>query len=238
MKVLIMKILIYDDSNEDVENLKNCLDNFMSKKQIAYQVDVCQDSNYFLQEMEQYDLIFLDVELKDENGIELGMQLRNKNIDTRIIITSSYAKYLIDGYKIQADRYFIKPINQEDFDLEMEAVLQRYYQKYAGFEDERISPRKIYYHEIMYIEFLGRKTLLHLSSNKVLATNYPLKYWFEKLKDYSFGQSHKSFIVNFDYIDDFTNMDIKLTNQELVPVSRRFKKQFIDEYTNYLHRTL
>ena len=49
-----MKILIYDDSNEDVENLKNCLDNFMSKKQIAYQVDVCQDSNYFLQEMEQY----------------------------------------------------------------------------------------------------------------------------------------------------------------------------------------
>ena len=160
-----MKILIYDDSNEDVENLKNCLDNFMSKKQIVYQVDVCQDSNYFLQEMEQYDLIFLDVELKDENGIELGMQLRNKNIDTRIIITSSYAKYLIDGYKIQADRYFIKPINQEDFDLEMEAVLQRYYQKYAGFEDERISPRKIYYHEIMYIEFLGRKTLLHLSSN-------------------------------------------------------------------------
>ena len=70
-----MKILIYDDSNEDVENLKNCLDNFMSKKQIAYQVDVCQDSNYFLQEICEIVIFFLS--LKRAVGQDVSRVLIN-----------------------------------------------------------------------------------------------------------------------------------------------------------------
>ena len=72
------------------------------------------------------DLLFLDMEINEENGIDIGLELQELKHDCRIIITTSYSKYAIDGYKIHADRYFIKPINQLEFNLEMEAIIKKY----------------------------------------------------------------------------------------------------------------
>ena len=232
-----MKVLICDDNQSDIESLKVCLNEFIKNKDLTLDITVVNNGKDLLVLASQFELIFLDIELQDENGIELGMQLRKQCPDIRIVITSSYAKYLVDGYKIQADRYFIKPIEYQNFKIEMEAVLERYLKYYAGFDDLKIAPRKIYYHEILYVEFLGRKTLLHLK-DQTLSTNYPLKYWIALLKDYAFGQSHKAFLVNFEYVGGFTNLDVKLTNQELVPLSRRFKQQFISQYSQYLHQVI
>lgn len=64
------------------------------------------------------------MEIHNEKGIDLGLELNKINHNCRIVITTSYSKYAIDGYKIHADRYFIKPINQLEFNLEMRAVIK------------------------------------------------------------------------------------------------------------------
>lgn len=233
-----MKILIYDDNIQDIENLKSCIKHFFDKKNISYSLDICKDSSYLLSNAFTYDVLFLDIEIGDENGIELGMQLRKLASTSRIIIVSQFTKYLIEGYKIQADRYFIKPIVQEVFDQEMENVISNYFKQHVGFMDTSISASKIYLKDILYIEFFDRKTILHLENGSMISTSYTLKYWLDKLSGFSFGQPHKSFIVNFTHIKEFETQDILLTNKERIPLSRHFKKEFESSYIESLHRIL
>ena len=124
------------------------------------------------------------------------------------------------------------------FEIEFASVISDYLFKTAGFTDTSIFPRKIYYHEILFVEFIGRKTLLHLTSGKVIFTNYPLKYWIEKLSDYDFAQSYKSFYVNLRLISNITNNEIIMNNNESIPLSRLYKKDFNDKYIECLRRRL
>ena len=61
-----------------------------------------------------------------------------------MIITSRYKKYLIDGYRIRADQYFLKPIQEVVFNTEMEDELYLFQIKYSGFYDENLSKQKYY----------------------------------------------------------------------------------------------
>lgn len=233
-----MRILIFEDNKNDINHLKRCCKCFFEKRNISYEIDVCENIDFLFKQINQYDLLFLDMKMDTINGIEVGIKVRNLNENCRIIITSNYTEYLIDGYKINADRYFIKPISQEVFDIEMEAVIHRYFRNCESFFDESISDRKIYYREILYVDYFERRTRIHLTDGTVLITNDSLKYWIEKLGNTSFGQSHKAYVVHFDSISEFTPQDIILTTGQRIPLSRKYKKDFKQKYYDYLHHTL
>lgn len=231
-----MKILIYDDNKNDVENLINCIQSFLHLKKISAEIYVCKNTTQLLEKAELSDLVFLDIEIGNENGIEIGLKLKQLINKPRIIITSLFSKYLIDGYKIHADRYFIKPIKQEEFNLEMENIIQNYFEQHIGITDLNICKEKILLKDIVYVEFKDRKTLLHFLSGTTLTTPYSLKHWANILYDYSFGQPHKSFIINFKHISAFTKQDVVMINGYLIPLSRHFKNEFNKQYMESLHR--
>ena len=148
-----MNILIYDDNLKDIEHLLFCLNGLFQKTNLDYQTHICKSKTEVIQNISKADLLFLDMEIHNEKGIDLGLELNTINHNCRIVITTSYSKYAIDGYKIHADRYFIKPINQLEFNLEMRAVIKKYIKKSVGFYDDKISPYKIFVQDILYIEF-------------------------------------------------------------------------------------
>lgn len=232
-----MKIAVYDDNQIDIDNLKSCIHSFFQKNNIEYELEICSTTNQLLKNINYYDILFLDIEIRNENGIDIGLQLRNKHINTTIIITSKYQKYLIDGYKIQADRYFIKPINQDYFNMEMTNIMERYFRQQKYFIDEKISNTKIYFNDILYIETFDRKSIIHLKSGIVLNTPYILKYWIDLLDNNMFGQPHKSFIVNYAHIEKINNQDI-IIHKKNIPLSRHFKETFENRYYESLHRIL
>lgn len=236
----MLKILIYEDNINDYQNLTRCIDSFFSQNNIDYSITQCNNSKFLFNVINNFDLLFLDIEIGEENGIEIGLKIRKSNPEIpRIIITSSFSKYLLDGYKINADRYFLKPIHQNEFNIEMDAILRKYLNKYLGFYDPSISNQKILFKNIMYIEFSERKTKIHLINNRVLSTNYPLKHWINLLKnEYQFSQCHKAFIVNFYHISTFQELDITLKNEVKIPLSRHFKKELKNNYYNFLQLTI
>lgn len=231
-----MKILIYDDTKEDIMSLCRCLESFFKSRGYDYKIDICENTDFLLNNLSNYDLIFLDVEINDENGINIGLKIRELNKDIKIIIISNYQKYLIDGYKVHADRYFVKPLSQREFDIDFENIVINYFQNYEGFYDINLQVNKIYYKDILYIDFFDRKTRVHFSNSKIIITSYPLKYWEEFIKDKSFSKPHKSFIINLQHISGFTKNDVILINEELIPLSRHYKKEFDLDYMNYLHK--
>lgn len=234
-----MKILIYEDNDNDTYSIKNLIDNYFLNKPINYEIVECTSTSFLFENIDNWDLIFLDIEINKENGIEIGKEIRKKNSDARIIIISNYSKYLIDGYKIQADRYFLKPIKQDEFNIEFENVINRYLKEYEGIFDEKIQKKKIYFKDIVYVEFADRKTKIHLLNSKEIITPYPLKYWEEILKEeHFFAKPHKSFIINLQFISGFSKSDIILVTAEVIPLSRHYKQSFNESYLNCLQRGL
>lgn len=233
-----MKILIFDDNRQDREHLTNCLNSFFENKDISYQITTCQNKDELLYDINHYDFLFLDIELGQENGIDLGLQLQTIQHHCHIIITTNYSKYAIDGYKIQAERYFIKPIHQQEFDLEMNGVIKHYIKDKNYFFDKKICDSKIYIKDILYIEFIDRKSMIHKLNGEIIMTNCTLKYWYDKLNIYSFAYPYKAFLVNLKYVNALYKKDIEMTNGEMIPLSRHYKKEFEAKYIDLLQDTL
>ena len=236
--MLMINILIYDDNQMDIEQLLQCIDTFFIKVNLQYQTHICKNKKDLIQNITKADLLFLDMEINNENGIDIGLELENIKHDCRIIITTNYSKYAIDGYKIHADRYFIKPINQLEFNIEMNAVIKKYIKKSLGFYDEKISPYKIFVKDILYIEFLNRKSNVHTIDGNIITTNCTLKYWYDRLNTYGFAYSYKAYLINFEYISSFNKNEIILINDEAIPLSRHYKKEFENKYYYFLHEIL
>ena len=229
-----MKLLIYDDDALAVARLLELLKRFFTNKKLSYEVHVCKNKEELLLTVRNYDFLFLDIEVYDDNGIDLGLEVRKLHPNIHILITSSYTKYLVSGYKVKADRYFLKPIQSFDFAVEFGAVIDQFQKEHAYLLDDKIANYKLYLKDIVYVEFLDRKTYVHVNKKQTLITSYPLKYWIDQLKDETFAQSYKSMLVNVSYVQTYDNQCITLVNQETLPLSRYYRKDFQRAYMDYL----
>lgn len=230
-----MNILIFEENLEDAKHLSDCLGSYFIEKDIEYNIDIVNESCDFIDKTDSYDLFCLDIGDEKESGIDVGIKIRDLNKDAIIIFVTKYTKYLIDGYKAQANRYFIKPIKQQEFKLEIDNILQKYINRYSGFYDLRIQDTKIYYNDIIYVDYYNRKTRIHFISGKVYETKDSFKCWIDRLKDYHFVQSYKSYLVNLSYVDQVICNEIVLNTREIVPLSRLFKKEFELRYSANLN---
>lgn len=231
-----MKIIICDNDFQDIRHLTNLLNAYAQYRNIDIQnIKICHHSKEVYESISDCDLLFLDVELGNESGIDIGMQIKTMNLRCKIIITSAASQeYLIAGYKINARRYLLKPIEKTEFFIEMDSIINDYFKNQQGFFDETIQRGKIYYEQILMIEAYNRKTKITLESGTSGIVSYSLSDWIEILKDLSFGQSHKSVLVNFKAIQSIEKQDIHLKNNLTAPISRHFKKSFLQKYTDFL----
>lgn len=234
-----MKIIICDDDMHDALHLKLCIEELLLRINVSnYKIIICKNSDELIKNIQATDFLFLDMKIGETSGIEIGYLLREKGNTCHIIITTYFAKYAIDGYNIDAVRYFIKPIELDKFIFEMTPIFKKYMRKYLGFYDLKISPIKIYYKDILYFEYKERGTEIHFINGKIKKTTYTLKYWINELKDSYFSQSHKAYLVNLEYISGFSKNMIILFQDELIPLSRKYKNQFENSYNIYLNENI
>ncbi len=232
-----MNIAILEDDQKDFLQLLELLKNFFQLeefKDIPINITRYKSLSSIYDNIYSIDLIFLDIECnKKQNGIDIGIRLRQLKKDLLIIFISHYSEYLIEGYKAQANRYFIKPVKQLTFNTEMKSVLKHFLFTYAGIQDTKLSIKKLYFKDIMYIEFFNRKTHIHHVNGTILDTSYTIKEWVNILPNQYFYQTYRSIIINFMYVCGITNNDIILTNNELIPLARSSKADFNYNYMKY-----
>lgn len=185
-----------------------------------------------------YDLVFLDIEMGQMNGLEVGARLINMPQKPVIVFTTQSLNYAVRGYGI-AMRYLPKPITYDMFSDVMELAL------------ERILPEKISVlsngeqvlipiSEILYFEILRHQLFVHLNSGEKLSARGTLTEIISQVSRRSFVQPHKSFYINMEYVDRFTQQNVKMTNGDLIPIGRSKKDNFklrLSEYVkgNHLH---
>ena len=74
--MLMINILIYDDNQKDIGQLLQCIEKFFIEVNLQYQVHICKNKPDLLQNIKKSDLLFLDMEINEENGIDIGLELQ------------------------------------------------------------------------------------------------------------------------------------------------------------------
>jgi DNA-binding LytR/AlgR family response regulator len=186
-------------------------------------------------------LIFLDIQMPDLNGIELARVI-SKGPDTpRIIFTTAFAQFSLEGYKVDALDYLLKPFNYEEF-LRTATKAHSYYELInrpvavvaeQGKEDDQYLFLKVEYQwvrialdDILYIEALKDYVKVHLKNiDKGVLSLTSLKELEEKLPSRLFMRVHRSFIVALDKISSMTRNSLQI-GKKTITVGEQYKGAF------------
>lgn len=191
-----------------------------------------------LQHIEEFapDLIFLDIEMADLSGINFSRIIPK---GPKIIFTTAYDQYAIEGYKVEALDYLLKPISYEEF-LNAAQKGKEYVQMVRNSSTENhISRRnylfvnsgyklvKVNFDDILYIEGYKDYVKFHLTTSKrPMLSLLSLKKLEKELPDSFFMRVHRSFIVNLHHIQSVERRIINFKSGE-VKVSEQYQEEFM-----------
>jgi len=189
---------------------------------------------------EDIDIIFLDIQMPDLTGIELARVIEKSGTPgPRIIFTTAFNQYALDGFKVDALDYLLKPFNYEEFlraatraKTYVELLQKASTANVIETKDEYLFLKveyqlvRIAYDDILYTEGLKDYVKVHLKSDsKPILSLTSLKALEEKLPTSKFMRVHRSFIVNLDKIGAITRNTIQIGNTT-IPVSDQYKETF------------
>ena len=226
----IIHCLIVDD--EPVA--REILENLLAKIQTVRIVHSCKSALEAFNSInsEKVDLIFLDINMPEISGLSFAKSI-NKNI--KIIFTTAYREYAVDGFDLQAVDYLLKPISygrllqaiNKYFDENHFSKTEKV-EEFIPEKDDYIFVRsdrkmvKINFTEINYIESLSDYIKIH----KTVITRETISNIEAKLPQNEFIRIHRSFIVSLASINSFTNEYVEIKGKE-ISISRSFKNEVL-----------
>lgn len=183
---------------------------------------------------QKIDLMFVDINMPDINGLDFVKTLHNK---PQVIFTTAFSEYAIEGFKLDALDYLLKPIGYNEFlkaankalkyfesvdpDLKKEVSSSEYLFVKADCKIARISVN-----DIIYIEGMREYVRIHLDDSKSLMPLISLRILEEKLPSDRFMRVHRSYIVNLGKIKTVEHNRIVFEGKVYIPVSEQYKEAF------------
>ena len=180
------------------------------------------------------DLIFVDIQMPDLTGIEFARSLESA---PKIVFTTAYEKYAIEGFKLNAIDYLLKPFSYEEFlkaagkarkqtELEANVLPSIEANSQFLFLKSEYKIRRINFNDILYIEGLKDYIKVYISGDdKPVMSLNSIKSLEQKLPEDKFMRVHRSFIVNLDKIDTIERSRI-IFGKVYIPVSDQYKDKF------------
>lgn len=183
------------------------------------------------------DLIFMDIQMPDANGIDFYKSVRIKPM---VILTTAHSQYAVEGFNINAIDYLLKPIDFQRFEKACQKAKTFFeHRKLQSTEEaEFLYVRseyalvKIPFSEILYIETMDDHLKIHQLGRKVIITLMSMKKIAEKLPEKQFVRIHRSFIVALDKVEAVRANTLSIGLQE-IPIGTNYKKDFFSLYTRH-----
>jgi DNA-binding LytR/AlgR family response regulator len=211
------------------------LTSYVQKLEYLELAGVCHnaiDALNFLQKS-KVDLLLLDIQMPGLTGIDFLKSLTHK---PRVIFTSAYTQYALEGYELNVLDYLVKPVSFERFVVAINKLFQNNTfsvgqpaeEHYAGFKNSFIyikaekKMRKVFLNDILYLEGLKDFVRVQTTTTKSIITYQTITYFEEKLPEDQFIRVHRSYIVSLHHVQSFTGASIEINNFE-IPIGRLYK---------------
>ncbi|WP_455433270.1 LytR/AlgR family response regulator transcription factor [Yeosuana marina] len=223
--------LIVDDEAMAIEIIETHLSKIPTIKSINSCNNAIEAFNFLINN--SVDLVFLDINMPEISGISFAKSIHK---DIKIIFTTAYRDYAVEGFELQAVDYLLKPIS---FERLLKAV-NTYFEVYnnsnkTSLKEEAVSEFmfvradrrmiKIDFNAIIYVESYSDYIKIHLT-DETITTRETISAIEAKLPNNNFMRIHRSFIISLAHITSFTNEEITI-NKKSFPISRSYKKEVL-----------
>lgn len=216
-----MRIAVCDDDTAILTATKNILENY------------CRDGNTEVVNFdnpekllsyvrsEKPDVVFMDIELGETNGIETVKKLLDISPDTQIVYYTNYIYYATEVYETEHCWYLLK----SDLKRRLPDIIKKVEERLAEKREKLVitkfgSANIIDAEKILYVERANRITLIHTEEEEI-QTRETLDEIHDRLNRVRFVRCHKSYIVNLSYVSIYNRLHFQLYNGETIPISRQ-----------------
>ena len=235
----MIKIAFCDDDMEVLHQMNELLDRYRVERNEDITYAAFQSPFELLTEIEKGirpDILFLDVAMPGQNGMDVAKEIRQYDMNMKIIFLTSSPEFAVESYSVGAYFYQLKPIWEESFFRLMDAVLAECEKKKKNSLILRSKDgiTRIDLQQLEYCEVLGRKLLFHLENGAVLESAGSLDDLAGQLMQYSnFFRPHRSFLVNMEYIQNISSRSIKMVNDAEIPIPHGKCSEVKNTYMEY-----
>lgn len=217
----MIKFAICDDEPQMAREIADQLAGYMKETDCDYSVDCFSSGHALLKSSDEFDVIFLDIQMERPDGMETAALLRRREIRSLLIFVTVLKDRVFDVFPLEAFDYLLKPLDRDRFRrtmdralrwLERDAAKNLVIQRGSGCQVVPLS-------DILYCEVLGRKIFIHKKDGIVL-DYYDRLEDLEQRVDSRFFKCHRSYLVNLDHVGGCQEGQVLLSQGERIPVSR------------------
>lgn len=242
----MVRCIAIDDEPLALRQIKSYIDRCEQLELVATCRSALDATNII--QHDSIDLIFVDINMPDLNGIDFVRSLTGNHF---VIFTTAYPEFALEGFKLNAIDYLLKPFSEDEFLKAVNKVLslvdlvERCHaaesaiaNNEAQSDDQGFLSVKADYKtqlvrisDIVYLESAGEYVRLHIEGSSTITTLFRLKNMEATLPQEGFLRVHRSYIVNLKRISSYTKGRIFLDNGEYIPLGENYKERFF-EYFN------
>ena len=234
---------ICEDEKDIATYIEKTLAAEFGQHNISVEFDIFNNGNKLLEMIDEhyhFDMVFMDIEMPEIDGISICKQIRQTNNDTLVVLISNKDELVFSTFEVQPFR-FIRKSHYDSLLPELVNALDTELQRRNPTIIKIVEPRSkdIYsfdVNKIAYIEAQGKNCIIHSIGDsteiKILLSEIETL-----LADYEFIKPHRSYIVNYKYISTITKSTLELTNGENIPISRNRVDEVKHEFIKYTNRS-
>lgn len=232
-----MRIAICDDEKFFRDTLKSELDKYAKERALDFVYTDFLSGELLLKSKTDFDLIFMDYQMKTINGIDTVDKMRKRNDKTIVVFITSYPQVAIESVKVQPYRFLTKPIEFEKFYEALDSFVERYNSDayVLVYDEENDKMKRLAEWDILYAEADNIYCKVITFDKCYLYRNTLLD--FEKqLKSDFFYRAHRSYLINMNYVDTYSNSKIIFENGEKASLAKSKHFDFQKTYMAFLKR--
>lgn len=235
-----MQIGICDDNKRDMDMITRAVETAIVPLTSGYELHLFYSGNELIRHMEEvleYDILLLDINMPDIDGIQIADKLNQSKALVNIIFVTNMVDLVFEAIRYSPFRFIRKERIYEEMDEAMTAVLEKIRNETLLYEfgtgRETI---KILIRDMVYLESQGHYIHIHTSDKKVHTIRGKISSYDEKLRDLGFVRIHVGYLVNIRCIYSISRKGVVLDNGEILPVSRRNADKIKNQHANYVRR--
>ena len=229
------KIAVVEDNKLSSDKLIQYLGRYTKEREIDFEVYTFFDGDEITFEYEaKYDIIFLDIEMKRQDGMATARKIRELDQEVIIIFITNMSQYAIHGYAVDAMSFLLKPVPYFAFSQELEKSIKRIKSNQDGYiivpSDKGLI--KVNTKEIIFIESVKHQLFIYTTDEEYVIRD-TMKQMESDLAQYNFYRCHSGYLVNLLWVKKIVKDEV-IVGDYTLKISRPRKKEFIETFMTYI----
>lgn len=238
-----LRIAYCEDESIQLEKMEQLLKKWTLQNKCSAMFQGYESGEAFFfenQESYPFDLIFIDIEMKTLNGMTVARRVRETDQDIELVFLTNRKEFVFEGYEVKALRYCVKPMDENKLNEILLEILSKKVDKKCYFVEKQDGElRKVDLSQVLYVEANGHYIHIHTKDN-----HYMFKKSLQEIIDFlakkkesmekaGFMLTHRSYLVNLEFVEQVQKTECILETGVQIPISRNSYKKVNDEFINY-----